>query len=184
MDDNLQFSRATRYSSLAVFFHWVVAMLVLLAYAAILINGEFPKGSVLRATAMALHEWLGTLVLIFAVPRLIWRLVKGGLQPLPGHSRCVHVMSAMTHFLLYAFIFAQPFLGYLAMNASGHTLSLSLLGINLPVVAGFDSEWAKSIKTVHETIGSAFYWVISLHAMAALWHHYFLRDSTLRRMLP
>ena len=28
------------------------------------------------------------------------------------------------------------------------------------------------------------YWLIGLHAVAALFHHYVLRDQTLRRMLP
>jgi len=28
------------------------------------------------------------------------------------------------------------------------------------------------------------YWLIGLHAAAALFHHYVVRDDTLRRMLP
>jgi cytochrome b561 len=28
------------------------------------------------------------------------------------------------------------------------------------------------------------YWLIGLHAAAALFHHYIVRDNTLRRMLP
>ena len=32
-------------------------------------------------------------------------------------------------------------------------------------------------------IGQAFYWVIGAHIVAALWHHLFRRDDTLKRML-
>ena len=33
------------------------------------------------------------------------------------------------------------------------------------------------------SIGQAFYWVIGAHIVAALWHHLFRRDDTLKRML-
>ena len=41
-----------------------------------------------------------------------------------------------------------------------------------------------SIKEVHETGGTVGYFLIALQASAALFHHYFVRDNTLRRMLP
>ena len=34
------------------------------------------------------------------------------------------------------------------------------------------------------TIGTIGYWLIGLHAVAALFHHYLMRDNTLLRMLP
>jgi cytochrome b561 len=36
----------------------------------------------------------------------------------------------------------------------------------------------------HETLAPLGYWLIGLHAVAALFHHYFLKDDTLRRMMP
>jgi cytochrome b561 len=43
------------------------------------------------------------------------------------------------------------------------------------------AEWAKKIHETGSTIG---YFLIGLHAAAALYHPYFLRDNTLRLMLP
>jgi cytochrome b561 len=40
------------------------------------------------------------------------------------------------------------------------------------------------VKEVHETIGTIGYFLIGLHAAAALAHHYLWRDNTLLRMLP
>jgi cytochrome b561 len=37
---------------------------------------------------------------------------------------------------------------------------------------------------LHELAGTAGYWLIGLHAVAALFHHYVSRDNTLTRMLP
>lgn len=41
---------------------------------------------------------------------------------------------------------------------------------------------AKAIKDVHGTVGSAGYFLIGLHALAGLFHHYILRDNTLLRI--
>jgi cytochrome b561 len=43
---------------------------------------------------------------------------------------------------------------------------------------------ADFIKEIHETGGTVGYFLIGAHAAAALFHHYFLHDNTLRRMLP
>jgi len=36
----------------------------------------------------------------------------------------------------------------------------------------------------HETLAPLGYWLIGLHAAAALFHHYLLKDNTLMRMMP
>ena len=37
---------------------------------------------------------------------------------------------------------------------------------------------------LHELIGTAGHFLIGLHAAAALYHHYVVRDDTVKRMLP
>jgi len=176
-------SSVQRYTPPAIFFHWLVALLIVIAYAAVITKGYLPKGSAPRALSMTIHEWAGIAVLIVAVPRLLWRLIKGSPGPLSGQGWLVRMGSSLVHLLLYLFIFAQPVLGYLTLNAGGHVLTIPGLDIALPQFIGKDDEMRRSIKEIHETLGSAFYWVIGLHALAALWHHYFRRDDTLRRML-
>lgn len=176
-------SSVQRYAPPAIFFHWLVALLIVIAYAAVITKGYLPKGSAPRALSMTIHEWVGIAVLVIAVPRLLWRLIKGAPGPLPGQGWLVRAGSSLVHLLLYLFIFAQPVLGYLTLNAGGHVLTIPGLDIALPQFIGKDDEMRRSIKEIHETLGSAFYWVIGLHALAALWHHYFRRDDTLRRML-
>jgi cytochrome b561 len=38
-------------------------------------------------------------------------------------------------------------------------------------------------KEAHEWLGNAIFFLVGIHALAALWHHYVLKDDTLRRML-
>lgn len=170
-----------RYDRLALSLHWAVFLLVALAYAAIELKGNLARGTPPRALAMSVHEWAGALVLALALPRLLWRLVRGAPAPEPG-PRWMQLAGEAMHWVLYLFILAQPLLGLLAMNAGGHPLALPSLGIEVPALVAADPALKDTVKAIHETLGTAFYLVIGLHAMAALFHHYMLGDNTLRRM--
>ena len=62
--------------------------------------------------------------------------------------------------------------------------TIPLFGVHLPPLVAPDENLAGQLEELHETIGTLGYWLIGLHATAALFHHYVLRDKTLRRMLP
>jgi cytochrome b561 len=61
---------------------------------------------------------------------------------------------------------------------------LFLFGINLPALITENKPLAETIEEVHETAGTVGYYLIRIHALAGLFHHYVQRDNTLRRMLP
>ena len=41
-----------------------------------------------------------------------------------------------------------------------------------------------SVAALHTTFGDVVLWIAGLHAVAALFHHFFLRDGVLLSMLP
>ncbi len=61
---------------------------------------------------------------------------------------------------------------------------IPFFGLQLPALVGADKALADSLKEIHETIGAVGYYLVAVHAAAALLHHYGMRDNTLRRMLP
>ena len=75
-----------------------------------------------------------------------------------------------------------PLLGWLAVSAKGDPVAF--YGLQLPLLIGPDKGLSRSLKEVHEAIGTAGYFLIGLHAAAALLHHSVLRDNTLVRRLP
>jgi cytochrome b561 len=168
-----------QYDCLAIFLHWAIFLLVAVAYAAIELKGVAAKGTPARALAMTVHEWAGALVVVLAVPRLLWRLVRGAPAVEPGPRWMQRAGDAM-HWVLYLFIVAQPILGIVTLNAGGHLLEWG--GLTMPAMVAPDAYLKGIAKDLHESIGTAFYTVIGLHAMAALFHHYMLGDNTLRRM--
>jgi Prokaryotic cytochrome b561 len=62
-------------------------------------------------------------------------------------------------------------------------VNLFLLG-PLPALIGQDRPLAKQLLVVHETVGLLLLGLIALHALAALYHHFWRRDGTLEAMLP
>lgn len=167
-----------RYSKPAVFFHWAIVVLVALAYFAIEVRG--PKGTESRVLWSNVHFWAGSLVLTLAVLRLGWRLWRGAPADIDS-NRAMMFAARIAHLALYLFIFVQPLLGILMINTAGHPVTLAGLDWQIRLV-GEDPIAKQAIRQAHEFIGNLFYWVIGLHAAAALVHHVLLRDNTLRRM--
>jgi cytochrome b561 len=53
-----------------------------------------------------------------------------------------------------------------------------------PMLAGKDHDAHEFFEELHEVLFAVLATVALLHALAALYHHFLLRDETLRRMLP
>ncbi|MGF6483948.1 cytochrome b [Paraburkholderia sp. JPY419] len=174
------YNRTTdRYTRPAIFFHWMIFLLVALAYLAIEIRG--PRGSDGREFWTGVHFWAGTLVLVLAVLRLVWRLWAGAPEELEN-NRLLAFVARSAHLALYVFIFAQPLLGILMVNAGGRPVSLAWTDISFTLVRA-DSIARPLLKDAHEWLGNVFYWVIGLHALAAIAHHVVFKDRALRRII-
>ena len=89
-------------------------------------------------------------------------------------------LAGLMHAALYAFLVIMPVLGWLTLSAGGKVIPF--FGLELSALIASDKAFA--VKEVHETIGTIGYYLIGLHAAAALYHHYFMHDDTLLRMLP
>ena len=125
---------------------------------------------------------LGLTVLVLVGARLIAKLVSP--TPLINSSiphwqdRTAKVVQT----LLCALMVAMPVLGWLMLSASGNVIPF--YGLELPTLTAKNKELADTIKEIHEVGATATYVLVGIHAAAAPYHHYFLRDNTLRRMLP
>ncbi|KFN45855.1 hypothetical protein N787_02605 [Arenimonas metalli CF5-1] len=86
------------------------------------------------------------------------------------------------HLLLYAMLVVQPLLGLGTAWTDGKDILLPFTQIALPALLAPDAALAGQLEELHEWVGTAFYYVVGLHAAAALYHHFVRRDDTLRRM--
>lgn len=163
-----------RYGPTSIALHWLMLLLIAAVYACIELRVNFPRGSETREALKHWHFMLGLAVLLLVLVRLgvnLYRRPKA-----PG------LLARLGHAALYLFMIGMPVAGWLVLSAEGKPVPF--FGLELPPLVAPDKAFGKSVEELHETVGTVGYWLIGLHAAAALLHHYVLRDETLRRMLP
>ncbi len=101
---------------------------------------------------------------------------------MPVPPRWQALLAKAAHIALYGLMIVLPLSGWLMLSAAGKPIPF--FAWELPPLVAPSKSVAKAIAEVHETIASVGYALIGLHAAAALFHHYLLRDNTLRLMLP
>lgn len=165
------------YSRLSIALHWLMLLLLVAVYATILMRENYPRGSEIREALKAWHFSLGLTVFVLVWARMIARRF-GGTRHRPGGVAAW--AAVLMHLALYGFMIAMPLLGWITLSAEGDPVQL--FGLGLPPLTGPNEALAKQAEEIHETLGTVGYWLVGLHAAAALFHHYVLRDGTLRRM--
>ncbi len=171
-----------RYGSLSIGIHWLMLLLFIAVYAAIDLRELYPKGSDPREALKTWHFMLGMLVFVLVWPRIAARLSGPTPAIRPEPPSWQQMSSKLLHLALYVLMIAMPLTGWLLLSASGK--SIPFFGLQLPALIDENKDPARTIKELHEMIGTAGYYLIGLHVTAALYHHYLVRDNTLIRMLP
>ncbi|MBU0500448.1 MAG: cytochrome b [Gammaproteobacteria bacterium] len=171
-----------RYGLLSIGMHWLMLLLLIAVYACIELRELYPKGSDPREALKAWHFMLGMLVFLLTLGRIAVRL--SGTTPVivSEPQQWQNGLARLMHLLLYAMMIALPIAGWLTLSAAGKPIPF--FGLELPPLMGADKELAGTIKDLHKTVGTTGYFLIGLHALAGLFHHYILRDNALTRMLP
>jgi len=169
-------ANATRYSKIMAIFHWLTAVLVIVAY---LISESSPD---IRKDPPILHILLGLAVLTLTLPRLLWRLLGGVPSPLQTVSQRLARLARVGHAALYLLLFAVPLTGWITASRLG--LNIGLWGIDLPFLVRPVDAHPGLIADLHQIGGNLLLGIASLHTAFALWHYFRLRDQTLQRMWP
>jgi superoxide oxidase len=173
----------TRYSATVRWMHWLTVLAIVAAYLSVdLGDDESAKGTP-PSLMMQGHYLAGLAVLVLLIPRILSRLTTATPPIVPAPKAIITVAARVLHLALYAFLLVQPILGILQVNYAGDLVSLPWVGWSLPALVGPDHAADETMGEIHETLGEIFYWVIGAHIAASLWHHFLLRDNTLRRML-
>ncbi|WET08017.1 MULTISPECIES: cytochrome b [unclassified Pseudomonas] len=178
MTENLM---TPRYARLSMILHWLMLALFVGVYGCIEIKGLLPRGHALKGLFLGAHALFGIAIFLLVWLRLLGRLMpRPPIVPRPPawQTGASHLM----HLALYGLMIVTPLLAWLMLNAAGKPIPY--FEFSLPTLVAADPDLARQFKHWHEWLGSAGYWLIGLHAAAGLFHHYWVRDNTLVRMLP
>jgi superoxide oxidase len=169
-----------RYAAISVWLHWLMLLVMVAVYATIELRGQFPRGSEERDLIKTAHYLLGLSIFVLVWFRIVARLIT----PTPdreSYGKFQRISSTLMFLAFYALMIVMPLLGWAIVSGEGH--HVQLFGWQLPAIIGPDKDLAHDIEEIHETIGTAGYYLVAIHAAAALFHHYVKKDQTLKRML-
>ena len=172
----------SRYGSVSIGLHWLTLVVIAAVYACMELRGNFPKGSDIREGLKAWHFMLGMIVWALVAIRAAFHLIDTPPHIAPEPPRWQTLLAKSMHLALYALMIGMPLLGWLTLSAEGK--QIPFFGFQLPPLIGESKSIAERAKELHEAGGTLGYFLIGLHAAAALYHHYVVRDNTLARMLP
>ncbi|MDU5472739.1 MULTISPECIES: cytochrome b561 [Pantoea] len=171
-----------KYAASQIALHWLTFLLVALAYATIELRGFAERGSWQGYAMIITHFSAGFTVLLLMLARLFLRTRHRTPSITPPIARRQTGLAHLVHTLIYALFITLPILGLTSRYLRGR--DWWLFGIPMPVASEPNFDLSDSLIDWHETLAPLGYWLIGLHAAGALFHHYFLKDNTLKRMMP
>lgn len=171
-----------RYAPAAQAFHWLSAILVILAWTLGVSLEALTKGDP-RELGEFIHVLAGQAIVALLCLRLLWRFLWAPPDAPTALGPFGDILGKVAHLALYALLLAVPASGIVTLFLGGEALPLAGL-------VDIASPWARNrelrhyAKEVHEALAHGLMLLASVHAAAALTHHFIVKDGVLRRMLP
>ena len=167
------------YGSVAKFFHWIMALLMISMLTAGFLMTSIPA-SKLKWSIYNIHKATGVMIFAFALTRLTWRVIN--INPMNvTMANWQKIISNITHYLLYLLMFSMTISGLVMSLFGGYTISMFGL-CNIPA-SEKNPNLASFFHDFHGIAGLVLLALVTLHICAALYHHLWLKDDVLKRML-
>lgn len=127
------------------------------------------------------HKGIGVLLFAALALRLIWRWSNPGPQPISTHKPWERIAAGAAHVGLYLLLFAVMLSGYLISTADGRALEV-FDWFAIPATIHSLTDQADIAGVVHLWLASGVIGLATIHALAALKHHFIDHDRTLKRI--
>lgn len=127
------------------------------------------------------HYALGILLFGLIVARILWRLTSKSPSSLTKNLMA-RIGIALSKLVLYILLLAIMVSGYFICTSEGQTIDV--FGIfQVPSFMLLENEQLNLAGLSHKYLSWVLIGIVALHALAALAHHFFLKDRTLVRMI-
>jgi cytochrome b561 len=170
-------ANSVNYDRTTISLHWITAVLVVIIWIIGQTADWFPDGT-FNTDYWSIHVVLGFALSVVIVWRIIWRS-SGGRRLPAADAGVLHVAAKATHYGLYLLLLAVVVLGIANAFVRGYNL---FDVVSLPQLG--DRALRRPITYWHGLAANILLGLAALHAAAALFRHYIIRDSVLGRMRP
>ena len=170
----------SRYNGGAIAFHWLMFFLVACVGTLGLLHDSWPKQT--QGFWINIHALLGLLLWFTLMARFWWRRRHRPPPLMDSVGEFSRRTSAVVHYGLYVLLFITPIVGIITFVYHGRVFDFGLFKIDL----GIKSNRAifHPTEDLHQYLAYAIFALAGIHALAALWHQFILRDGLLARMWP
>jgi cytochrome b561 len=169
-----------RYDAGAIAFHWVMFLFVVAVGVLGLLHDSWPKKT--QPFWINIHAVCGLALWVLLLARFWWRLRHAPPSLRPEVGEFSRRLSGPVHLVLYALMFVIPIIGIVTFVWHGRSLDLGLFQVNFGIRK--NPAIFHPTEDIHSYLAYALFALAGIHALAALWHHFFLHDGVLRRMWP
>jgi cytochrome b561 len=171
-----------RWGAIAQLLHWLIVLFIVAQFTLATLFEQLPAGAK-KLTLLSRHKSIGITILMLALVRLAWRW-SNPTPTLPDTLKPYErALARLTHALLYVLLFAVPLTGWLMSSARGFPVSWFGF-LQLPDLVPKNKVLYEALVTTHGILAWTLGIVATVHLVAALKHHFVLKDDVLRRMLP
>ena len=179
---------SARYGSVAMVFHWLVALAIVTAIPLGLLANwagiETSEALARKAYLFSLHKTLGLWIFVIAVARILWACTQMRPWLLHPERRAETWLAGLVHWLLYVSLVIVPLSGWVVHGSTeGFAPLYGPFDRLLPDLPTSDTA-AGVAAALHIIFERVLVVAILLHVAGAVKHHVIDRDATLRRMLP
>jgi cytochrome b561 len=181
---NIERSRAARFSHGAIVLHWIIALLIVLNFAAAWVAEDLPKPE--RMQLMGNHKAIGITILALTVLRIAWRLTHQAPPLVETLKAWEAALSRVVHVGFYFLMVSIPVSGWALSSGFTKGNPISIFGLfDVPALpVGADKPTVGMFHELHEITTNLMIALFLLHVGAALKHQFVDKDGTLRRMVP
>lgn len=176
------FNNTERFGLLTKIFHWSIFLLFLTQYFLVYRREYFPKDAPEKLQYILLHKSLGVVILTIALLMIVTRHIGKRPHVPVQMPKAQIILARVMHGLLYLSMLVMPISGIAMSQYSGRAVSVFGL-FDLPRLVAENKDIAGVFHEVHEISSIIIIVLVSGHAIAALYHHFFNKDAVLKRML-
>ena len=175
----LKNTKAT-YGSLTRILHWLVGIMIITMLTVGFYMTSIPDSDQ-KWEIYGLHKATGVIVLSLVVVRLLWRLVNiipNLPNTIPGWQQIGYRFGMK---IMYLFMFVMPISGiFMSLYAAK---DIPVYGLFTIKAFEANKELATIFHTTHVWSGLILAYIIGFHTLMALYHHFFVKDRLLIRMI-
>jgi cytochrome b561 len=179
-----------KYSGVAVFLHWVIAVLIIINLILSHITELVPEESI--RIVIDTHKSIGITVLGLVLMRILWRLTHRPPPPAESLKSLERNLSKGAHAFLYLLMVAMPLTGWMHDSAwkAAPEIPLNWFGLfevpRIGAIMAIEAERKEQVHNIlgswHENMGYILIALVLLHIAGALKHQFLDGEAELQRM--